>query len=75
MAAFDPTRLVFLDESGILTTMTRRTARAPIGERVCGGAPVNWQRLTVLGALGLNGVVTMTTVTTGTTIPIFVDFL
>jgi transposase len=67
--------LVFLDESGILTNMTRRTARAPIGERACGEAPVNWKRLTVLGALGLDGVVTMTTVTTGTTIPVFVDFL
>ena len=52
--------------------MTRRTARAPIGERACGEAPVNWKRLIVLGALGLDGVVTMTT---GTTIPVFVDFL
>ena len=42
IAAVDPNRLVFLDESGILTTMTRRTARAPIGERACGEAPVNW---------------------------------
>ena len=55
--------------------MTRRTARAPIGERACGEAPVNWKRLTVLGALGLDGVVTMTTVTTGTTIPVFLGFL
>src|ERR687897_1724230 len=65
----------FLDESGILTNMTRRSARAPIGERACGEAPVRWKHLTVLGALGLDGVVTMTTVTTGTTIPVFVDFL
>src|SRR3712207_6669213 len=55
--------------------MTRRSARAPIGERACGEAPVRWKRLTVLGALDLDGVVTMTTVTTGTTIPVFVDFL
>jgi hypothetical protein len=75
IAAVDPNRLVFLDESGILTNMTRRSARAPIGERACGAAPVTWKRLTVLGALGLDGVVTMTTVTTGTTIPVFVDFL
>ncbi|HKP12053.1 MAG TPA: IS630 family transposase [Blastocatellia bacterium] len=75
IAAGDPNRLVFLDESGILTNMTRRTARAPIGERACGEAPVNWKRLTVLGALGLDGVVTMTTVTTGTTIPVFLGFL
>ena len=75
MAAVDPNRLVFLDESGILTTMTRRYARAPIGERACGEAPVNWKRLTVLGALSLDGVTAMTTVTTGTTIPVFLDFL
>ena len=75
IAAVDPNRLVFLDESGILTNMTRRSARAPIGERACGEAPVRWKRLTVLGALGLDGVVTMTTVTTGTTIPVFVYFL
>jgi hypothetical protein len=62
----------FLDESGILTNMTRRYARAPVGERACGEAPVRWKRLTVLG---LDGVVTMTTVTTGTTIPVFIDFL
>jgi transposase len=75
MAAVDPSRLVFLDESGILTNMTRRYARAPVGERACGEAPVNWKRLTVLGVLGLDGVVAMTTVTTGTTIPVFLDFL
>jgi transposase len=75
IAAVDPNRLVFLDESGILTNMTRRHARAPVGERAVGHAPVNWKRLTVLGALGLDGVRTMTTVTTGTTVPVFVDFL
>ena len=75
MAAVDPSRLVFLDESGILTNMTRRSARAPVGERACGEAPANWKRLTVLGALGLDGVVTMRTVTSGTSIPVFVAFL
>jgi len=75
MAAVDPNRLVFLDESGILTNMTRRYARAPVGERACGTAPATWKRLTVLGALSLDGVVTMTTVTTGTTIAVFVEFL
>jgi hypothetical protein len=75
MAAVDPNRLVFLDESGILTNMTRRHARVPVGERAWGAAPVHWKRLTVLGALGLEGVVAMTTVTTGTTIPVFLDVL
>jgi len=73
MAAVNPSRLVFLDESGVLTNMTRRYAQAPVGERACGDAPVNWKRLTVLGALGLDGVVAA--VTTGTTIPVFLNFL
>jgi transposase len=75
VAAVDPSRLVFLDESGILTNMTRRYARALVGERACGDALVNWKRLTVLGALGLDGVMAAATVTTGTTIPVFLDFL
>lgn len=75
MALIDPARLVFLDESGILTNMTRRYARAAIGERACGVAPVNWKRLTLLGALSLDGVVGVMTVPTGTTTAVFVDFL
>jgi transposase len=75
MATVDPARLVFVDEAGILTNMTRRYARAEIGERAYGFAPVNWKRLTVLGALSLTGIVEVKTVPTGTTIPVFLDFL
>ena len=75
MASVDPSRLVFIDEAGIMTNMTRRYARAKIGERACGFAPVNWKRLTVLGALSLTGLVEVKTVPTGTTIPVFLDFL
>jgi transposase len=75
MATVDPARLVFVDEAGILTNMTRRYARAEIGERACGFAPVTWKRLTVLGALSLTGIVEVKTVPTGTTIPVFLDFL
>src|SRR3712207_6117859 len=46
-----------------------------MGERACGDALVNWKRLTVLGALRLDAMVKITTVTTGTTIPVFGDFL
>jgi transposase len=75
MADMDPSRCVFLDEAGILTNMTRRYARAPIGQRAFGEAPANWQRLTVLGALSGDGVVEMKTVEGGTTVPVFIDFL
>lgn len=75
MAAADPERFVFLDEAGILTNMTRRYARAAIGERAFGYAPLSRKRLTVLGALSRDGMVEVKTVATGTTIPVFVAFL
>ena len=34
--------LIFLDESGTTTEMTRRYGRGPIGERVADSAPGNW---------------------------------
>ncbi len=75
MADLDPNRCVFLDEAGIVTNMTRRYAPAPRGQRAVGEAPANWKRLTVLGALGRDGVIAVKTVETGTTVPVFVDFL
>jgi transposase len=75
MAALDPKRCVFLDESAILTKMTRRYARGARGQRAYGTAPACWKRLTVLGALGCDGVIDVMTVETGTTIPVFLDFL
>src|SRR4051812_30215962 len=55
--------------------MTRRYARAPIGQRAVGVALARWKRLTVLGALSCDGVVEVKAVEAGTTIPVFVDFL
>jgi transposase len=75
IAMIDPSRLVFMDETGILTNMTRRFARAVIGDRACGSAPATWTRLTVLGALSCDGMVGVMTVPNGTTAVVFVDFL
>ena len=53
-----PERLVFLDECGVLTTMVRLHGRSPRGQRACASAPFgHWTRLTVLGALGAEGIV------------------
>jgi transposase len=41
LATVDPARLVFVDESGTHTAMTRHRARAPRGERAVGRAPRN----------------------------------
>jgi transposase len=53
-----PERLVFLDECGVLTTMSRLHGRSPRGTRACASAPFgHWTRITVLGALGADGIV------------------
>lgn len=41
VAALDPSRLIFVDESGTHTAMTRLRARAPRGERAIGRVPRN----------------------------------
>ncbi len=51
-----PERLVFLDECGVLTNMARLWGRSPRGSRAPGTVPFgHWKRLTVLGALGIGG--------------------
>ncbi len=52
----EPKRLVFVDESGVTTAMTQAYGWAPRGERAVGSAPGSWESLTVIAALGLDGV-------------------
>ncbi len=41
-----PDRLVFIDESAVLTSMTRRYGRSPRGQRATAKVPFgNWKRL------------------------------
>jgi transposase len=76
VAALDPERLVFVDESGVLTNMVRLYARAPEGQRAQGSAPAGrWQRLTVLGALGCKGVAAAMTIAAATDTAIFLAFI
>jgi transposase len=51
-----PKRLVFVDETGLNTSMTRSHAWAPRGERAKGSVPTSWSATTVIAALGLDGV-------------------
>lgn len=51
-----PERLVFVDETGVTTTMTPAYGRAPRGQRVVDSVPASWETLTVIAALGLDGV-------------------
>jgi transposase len=73
--AADPAGLIFLDESSVSTDMTRRHARAPRGERACGAAPGGWRRLTLLGALGVDGPVAAMTIEAATSAAVFLAFL
>jgi transposase len=54
--AIEPKRLVFVDETGVTTAMTPTYARAPRGERAVDSAPASWQSITVIAALGLEGI-------------------
>lgn len=56
VSAIEPETLVFVDETGINTTMTPAYGRAPRGERVVDSAPASWKSFTVIAALGLDGV-------------------
>ena len=52
----DPERLVFIDESGCNTKMTRLYGRAPVGARLNASAPFgHWKTVTFVAALRLSG--------------------
>jgi transposase len=56
LAGIDPRRLVFLDETATPTTLTRRRARAPVGQRAVGAVPHRkWQAVTLIACLSLEG--------------------
>jgi transposase len=52
----EPKRLVFVDETGVTTAMTPSYGRAPRGERVEASAPGSWESVTVIAAMGADGV-------------------
>ena len=54
--SIEPRRLVFVDATGVTTTMTPAYGRAPKGERVEASAPASWESVTVIAAMGLSGV-------------------
>jgi transposase len=71
-----PERLVFLDECGVLTNMARLWGRSPRGTRAVGTAPRGHRkRLTVLGALGIGGIVAAMSVEAATSGAVFAAYL
>ena len=76
MEQVDPDRLVFLDESGLDTRLTRTHARAPRGQRAVGRVPGGpWKRLTILGAIARDGLVAVMSIAAATSTAVFLAFL
>jgi transposase len=55
LAGIDPQRLVFVDECGANTAMTRTYGRAPAGQRVYTDTPGHWESITLTCAMRLGG--------------------
>jgi transposase len=76
VAEVAPERLVFLDECGVLTGMARLHGRSPRGERARGAVPLGpWARLSVLGALGHDGMLAAMSVEGATNGAVFHAYL
>ncbi len=72
----DLDRLIFLDESGVSTQMTRLYARATGGARIHETTPDGrWKILTILGAISTRGMIATMTVEAATDREIFLAYL
>jgi transposase len=64
--------MVFLDESGVTTSMTRHYARSQGGERIPEATPGGrWKIMTILGAMSLEGMIATMTIEEATDGDIF----
>ena len=76
LAGIPAERLVFLDESGVTTDMTRRYGRAPRGRRVNEATPGgHWRTVTMLGAISSQGWQATMTIAAPTDGEVFLAFL
>jgi transposase len=74
--SLDPALLVFLDETGVDTQMVRRYGRASGGERAHGSVPFgSYKRLTLIGALGCEGLLAPMSTTAATDTAVFLAYL
>jgi transposase len=69
-------RLIFLDESGVTTSMTRLYARGVGGRRIHEATPGgHWKIMTILGAMSLSGMVAIMTIEEPTDTDIFLAYV
>jgi transposase len=68
--------LIYQDESGVTTSMTRLYARCVGGARIAEAVPQgNWKILTILGAMSLRGMSATMTIEEATDTDIFLAYL
>jgi transposase len=68
--------LIFLDESGVTTSMTRLRARCAGGRRIHEATPGgHWKIMTILGAMGLSGMIATMTIEEATDADIFLAYV
>lgn len=74
--ATSPEHLIYLDESGVTTSMTRLYARSRDGARIHEAAPQgHWKILTILGAMSSRGMIATMTIEEPTDADIFLTYL
>jgi transposase len=68
--------LIFLDESGVTTSMTRIYGRRADGRRIHEATPgAHWKILTILGAMGMRGITAAMTIEEATDADIFLAYI
>jgi transposase len=73
---WDPSRLVFIDETAVSTKMTRTHGRCPIGQRLIGRAPFGpWKTATLIAGLRCNGLTAPMAIDGPMTGPAFLAYL
>jgi len=71
-----PEHLIFLDESGVTTSMTRLYARSLGGRRIHEATPgSHWKIMTILGAMSLRGMIATMTIEEATDTDIFLAYV
>ena len=74
--AISPERLIYLDESGVTTSMTRLYGRCPGGKRIHEATPGgHWKILTILGAMSMRGMIATMTIEESTDSDIFLAYV
>jgi transposase len=74
--AIAPEQLIFLDESGVTTSMTRFYARSLGGQRIHEATPGgHWKMMTILGAMSVRGMIATMTIEAATDAEIFLAYV